>query len=71
VDEGLLVRLKAWRLQRARDASVPAYCVFTDATLLVIAETRPQHARDLAKVPGVGQAKLDKYADEVLELCAG
>jgi DNA helicase II / ATP-dependent DNA helicase PcrA len=71
VDEGLLVRLKAWRLQRARDASVPAYCVFTDATLLVIAETRPQHARDLAKVPGVGQAKLDKYADEVLELYAG
>ena len=54
VDEGLLVRLKAWRLQRARDASVPAYCVFTDATLLAIAETRPQHERDLAKVPGRG-----------------
>jgi DNA helicase II / ATP-dependent DNA helicase PcrA len=70
VDEGLLVRLKAWRLQRARDASLPAYCIFTDATLLAIAETRPQQVTDLARVPGVGRAKLDKYAAEVLKLCA-
>jgi DNA helicase II / ATP-dependent DNA helicase PcrA len=70
VDENLLIRLKAWRLQRARDASVPAYCVFTDATLLAIAEMRPQQVRDLARVPGVGRAKLDKYAAEVLQLCA-
>jgi DNA helicase-2/ATP-dependent DNA helicase PcrA len=49
---------------------VPAYCVFTDATLIAIAETRPAGRRELAVVPGVGTAKLARYADEVLAICA-
>ena len=70
-DEALLDRLKAWRLQTARAANVPAYVVFTDATLTAIAEALPDGPEQLARVPGVGPVKLERYADDVLELVAG
>jgi DNA helicase-2/ATP-dependent DNA helicase PcrA len=70
-DEGLYERLRDWRLGRAREASLPAYVVFTDATLTAIAERRPGSARELAAVPGVGAAKLERYAADVLALVRG
>jgi uncharacterized membrane protein YgcG len=49
---------------------VPAYVVFSDATLQAIAATRPGTRAELAGVPGVGVVKLDRYGPAVLELCA-
>ncbi len=69
-DEDLLESLRAWRLTRAREDNVPAYVVFTDATLTAIAEARPATAGQLAAIPGVGPTKLDRYAEPVLRLCA-
>ena len=54
----------------ARDQSVPAYVIFRDATLELIAERRPGSLRELAAVPGVGRTKLDRYGAAVLALCA-
>jgi DNA helicase-2/ATP-dependent DNA helicase PcrA len=71
VDEALLERLRAWRLQSARAAALPAFCVFTDATLLAIAQARPDVATELARIPGVGKAKLERYGPDVLAICAG
>jgi DNA helicase-2/ATP-dependent DNA helicase PcrA len=71
LDEALFDRLKTWRLERSREASLPAFCVFTDATLLAIAETVPTELAALAAIPGVGKAKLDKYGPDVLAICAG
>ncbi len=51
-----------------RSSSQPAYCVFTDATLTAIAEQRPGDVAALVRIPGIGQAKLDKYGEEVLAL---
>jgi DNA helicase-2/ATP-dependent DNA helicase PcrA len=45
--------------------------VFTDATLTAIAEAKPESLGDLAKVAGVGKAKLERYGDAVLELLRG
>ncbi|MGI8564099.1 MAG: RecQ family ATP-dependent DNA helicase [Candidatus Dormibacter sp.] len=64
----LLARLRTWRLGRARQASLPAYIVFSDRTLAEIAARRPRTAAELASVPGVGPAKLQLYAAEVLSL---
>ena len=64
----LLARLRTWRLGRARQASMPAYIVFSDRTLAEIAARRPRSAAELASVPGVGPAKLQLYAAEVLSL---
>jgi DNA helicase-2/ATP-dependent DNA helicase PcrA len=62
----LFDRLKAWRRSRAQADGVPAYVVFHDATLEEIAERKPQDWADLAAISGVGPAKLERYADEVL-----
>ncbi len=58
--------LKAWRLERARSDDVPAYVIFHNATLEEIALRSPRTHGDLAAVPGVGPAKLERYGDEVL-----
>ncbi|MGZ4613920.1 MAG: ATP-dependent DNA helicase UvrD2, partial [Kineosporiaceae bacterium] len=67
-DEELFERLRAWRSATAVEAKVPAYVVFTDATLVAIAETLPRDLTRLAAVPGVGPAKLDRYGEQVMEL---
>lgn len=66
VDEGLLVRLKDWRARRARELNVPAFVVFTDATLLAIAEQRPTDDRALVSISGIGATKLDRFGADVL-----
>ncbi|HWM01935.1 MAG TPA: ATP-dependent DNA helicase UvrD2 [Actinophytocola sp.] len=68
VDEDLLVRLKEWRANRARALKVPAYVVFTDATLMAIAEQRPADPASLVAIAGIGASKLDKFGTEVLGL---
>jgi DNA helicase-2/ATP-dependent DNA helicase PcrA len=70
-DEDLLERLRQWRLETATEVKVPAYVVFTDATLVAMAETLPRDHAALAEVPGVGPTKLDRYGDAVLELLVG
>ncbi|MCU0266198.1 MAG: ATP-dependent DNA helicase UvrD2 [Actinomycetia bacterium] len=70
-DEAVFERLRAWRLERARTDSVPAYVVFTDATLEAIAARRPASLGELAEINGVGPAKLQRYGAEVLEQLAG
>ncbi len=67
-DEELFEKLRAWRSEQAGEAKVPAYVVFTDATLQAIAETKPADPAALATVPGVGPTKLERYADQVLAL---
>jgi DNA helicase-2/ATP-dependent DNA helicase PcrA len=62
--------LKAWRLERARADEVPAYVVFSNATLTEIAERRPRTLAELAAVSGVGPAKLERYGEEVLRVVA-
>jgi len=68
-DEDLFARLRAWRLETANAASVPAFVVFTDATLVALAEARPTTDAELLAVPGVGRAKLERYGADVLALC--
>jgi DNA helicase-2/ATP-dependent DNA helicase PcrA len=67
-DEQLYDALRTWRAARAKELSQPAYCVFTDATLTAIAEQRPADVAALVAIPGIGQAKLDKFGDDVLGL---
>jgi DNA helicase II / ATP-dependent DNA helicase PcrA len=66
----LFLRLREWRRGIAKEQGVPAYVVFSDATLAVIADRRPASTAELAAIPGVGQVKLDRYGAAVLALCA-
>jgi len=67
-DDVLYEALRDWRAERARDLKQPAYCVFTDATLIAIAEQKPDTVAGLVAIPGIGQTKLDKFGDDVLGL---
>ncbi|MYR56086.1 ATP-dependent DNA helicase, partial [Streptomyces sp. SID625] len=71
MDEGLYERLREWREEQARLSGQPAFCVFTDRTLMAIAETAPEDARELARIPGVGTRKLRRHGAAVLAICAG
>ncbi|MHB1007696.1 MAG: DNA helicase RecQ [Propionibacteriaceae bacterium] len=69
-DRDLFELLRAWRAETARAASVPAYVVFPDATLVSIASRRPASTDELSAISGVGAKKLEAYGDEVLRLVA-
>lgn len=62
--------LRSWRLQAARETDVPAFVVFTDATLVAIAEARPDSLEALSQLAGVGPAKLERYGKSVLDVLA-
>ncbi|MGN6326678.1 DNA helicase RecQ [Pseudolysinimonas sp.] len=62
----LFERLREWRAGVAREAGVPAYIVFGDATLRGIALTRPGSLDELAAISGVGEKKLESYGEGVL-----
>lgn len=66
VDPALVDALKAWRLEAARAAGVPAYVVFTDATLIALAEARPTEEDALLSIRGIGTHKLELYGAQVL-----
>ncbi|MFD9303715.1 ATP-dependent DNA helicase UvrD2 [Streptomyces sp. NPDC060048] len=71
MDEGLYERLRDWRAVQAKEQGMPAYCVFTDKTLMAIAEATPSEAGELSMISGVGGRKLERYGADVLAICAG
>ncbi len=70
-DEELFERLRTWRSATAAQTGVPAYVVFTDATLIAVAETMPADLEALARIPGVGPAKLERHGEQVLAVLRG
>jgi ATP-dependent DNA helicase RecQ len=70
LDVELFERLRAVRKRLADEAGVPAYIVFSDATLKALTEMRPRSAGELLAVPGVGPAKLERYGDAFLAALA-
>ncbi|GAA4665284.1 MULTISPECIES: ATP-dependent DNA helicase UvrD2 [Amycolatopsis] len=71
LDEGLFDRLKEWRSARAKELKVPPYVVFTDATLLAIAEQQPTDRGALVSISGIGPSKVAKFGEDVLAVIQG
>jgi ATP-dependent DNA helicase RecQ len=65
-----VLALKEWRLARAREEEVPAYVVFNDRTLSELIRLAPRTIAELAEVPGIGPAKLERYGSELLAALA-
>ncbi|MGI8723719.1 MAG: ATP-dependent helicase [Geodermatophilaceae bacterium] len=70
-DAEVFERLRTWRADQAKAGSVPAYVVFSDATLVAIAESRPRTQAQLRMVSGVGPAKWERYGPAVLAVVSG
>jgi ATP-dependent DNA helicase RecQ len=63
-------RLRAWRAATAKEQGVPAYVIFHDSTLRQIATESPSTLTDLSRVSGVGENKLAKYGQQILDTLA-
>ncbi len=70
-DAPLMSALKARRRALAEDARVPAYVIFTDKTLIEMAETKPTSLDAMARISGVGATKLERYGAAFLEVITG
>jgi ATP-dependent DNA helicase RecQ len=69
-DVPLFEALRAWRRERASEQKLPPYVIFHDTTLAAITRRRPTSADALARIGGVGQAKLERYGADVLTVVA-
>ena len=69
-DQALFQALRDKRTEFARAQNVPPYVIFHDKTLIELAATRPGSRSQMAKIPGVGEAKLDRYGDAFLAVIA-
>ena len=63
-------RLRAWRGATAKEQGVPAYVVFHDATLRQIAAQAPTSLDALGTITGIGENKLAKYGQQILDTLA-
>ncbi len=70
-DEVIFERLRAWRLLEAKAANLPAFVVFTDATLVALAEAMPETDAELVAISGIGAMKRERYGAAVLAILAG
>ncbi|MEO3434761.1 DNA helicase RecQ [Inquilinus sp. CAU 1745] len=70
-DETLFQALRRRRMELAKEQGVPPYVIFHDSTLIEIARDKPRDYNDMARLPGVGRAKLDRYGAAFLEVVAG
>lgn len=68
VDDDAAERLRSWRRERSLADSVPAYVLFSDATLRELAATKPLTLSDLAGVKGFGPKRIERYGDEIIAL---
>jgi ATP-dependent DNA helicase RecQ len=67
-DDDLYLRLKEWRLAKAKEQRLPAFCIAHDTVLRSIAASRPQTEADLRTIKGIGPAKCKAYGAELLQL---
>jgi ATP-dependent DNA helicase RecQ len=67
---GVFEGLRTWRAAAAKEQGVPAYVIFHDATLRQIAAESPASLADLARISGIGEAKLARYGEQIIELLA-
>jgi RecQ family ATP-dependent DNA helicase len=68
--QALASRLREWRATEAKRIGVPAYMVFSDRALKSLAESRPRNPNQLLAIDGIGPAKVEKFGEAILALCA-
>ncbi len=67
-DQGLFNILRDWRSERCKKEGVPPYIIFNNNQLAEIVKQKPQSKVDLLKISGIGNAKTEKYGEEILKI---
>ena len=66
--EQLFNLLSEYRSKTARDNHVPSYIIFSDKTIIDICNYKPREKDELLKINGIGEAKFEKYGDDILSI---
>jgi ATP-dependent DNA helicase RecQ len=69
-DPTIFEMLRTWRAEQAKVQGVPAYVILHDKTLHELAARQPANLDELLDVPGIGQAKAERYGAGLLEIVA-
>ena len=65
-DSEVFETLRSWRAEVARELQTPAYIVFSDATLMAVAESMPTSVEELLGISGIGPVKVERFGEELL-----
>ncbi len=68
VDQDLYENLRATRQQIAKKRRLPAYVIFHDKTLIELAKAKPQNLDEMLDITGIGESKLRKFGQELLNV---
>ncbi len=68
--EALAAKLKKWRADEAKRLQVPVFIVMHDRTLNALAAARPRNPRELLEIDGIGPTKVERFGEQLLQLCA-
>ena len=71
VDDGVVGELKSWRSAVSGERGVPAFMILSNAVIDEIARVMPKDADELAKVKGIGPAKLVEHGGKILDIVNG
>jgi ATP-dependent DNA helicase RecQ len=66
----LFEALRDWRRDRAKEQGVPPYVIFHDSTLREVAARKPSSLRELSAVEGIGDTKLERHGESLLDALA-
>ncbi len=66
--QALFDRLKTWRKKLAEEENVPPYFIFSDKTLVELANQKPSNARGLLSISGIGELKAKKFGGDILKI---
>ena len=61
--------IKEYRSRKLRELKIPAYCILSDAVIDALCKSPPQNSQMLLDIKGIGKTKLEKYGQDILELC--
>ncbi len=67
-DTAVFERLRLWRSEQAKEQGVPAYVIFTDATLRALAQARPATREELVGITGIGENKRERFGEAVIAI---
>jgi ATP-dependent DNA helicase RecQ len=59
--------LREWRRDRAKKQGMPAFIVMHDTTLDAICLQQPESMKEVGRIPGIGEKKLELYGQEILD----
>ncbi|MFN8284103.1 MAG: HRDC domain-containing protein [Chitinophagales bacterium] len=68
MDAMILLKLKRWRIEKAKEVKLPAFYILHNTDLIEIVRRKPRSIEDLKMVKGFGKMRILKYGDDIISM---